>query len=91
MLEEPRALTAPSLLAAVVAILGQPGVQVLHTRLQRQVLFAQALILGFELGNPNVGRNVSAPQRSWLTSDGRRYEWSGMAWIAQNHFDLVSC
>jgi hypothetical protein len=46
-------------LAAVVAILGQPGFQILHTGLQRQVLFAQALILGFELGNSVVGRHVS--------------------------------
>jgi hypothetical protein len=42
-----------------VAILGQPGFQILHTGPQRQVLFAQALILGFEFGNSVVGRHVS--------------------------------
>jgi hypothetical protein len=42
---------------AVVAIRGQPGFQLLHTRQQRDVLLAQALILGFEVGNPLVGRS----------------------------------
>ena len=46
-------------LLIVVAILGEACLQVLHTCQQRKVLLAQVLILGFELGNPVVGRHVS--------------------------------
>ncbi len=45
-------------LAAVVAILSEPGFQVLHTRQQRDVLLAQALIFGLKLGNSLVGRHA---------------------------------
>jgi hypothetical protein len=60
---EPTALPQSTLLvrglAAVVAILGEADFQVLHTCQHRKALLAQALILGFELGNPLVGRHVS--------------------------------
>ena len=46
-------------LASGVAILGEARLQILHTYPQRKVLLAQALILGFELGNPGIGRHVS--------------------------------
>jgi hypothetical protein len=42
-----------------MAIFGQSGLQVLHTRQERDDLLAEALILGFEVGNPLVQSHAS--------------------------------